>query len=91
MIKSINGNIRGMKVMSWNKTDRPIKDKIAEIKHCLDYDKPQILFVNELNLKYGKTRGIMNHRNYKFKVDNLIIANNIARIGAWIHTDMKYV
>ena len=36
IIKSINGNIRGMKVMSWNKTDRPLEDKIAEIKFCLD-------------------------------------------------------
>ena len=27
IIRSINGNIRGMKIISWNKTDRSIEEK----------------------------------------------------------------
>ena len=58
-IKTTNGNIKGMQILSWNKTDRPIEDKINEIKLILDIEKPHVMFVNELNLLLNKPRGLL--------------------------------
>ena len=40
----------------WYKTDKPLEEKITEIEFILDYDKPNILFVNELSLLYKKNQ-----------------------------------
>ena len=88
--KSINGNIQGFKIMNWNKTDRPLEEKINAIKQILIEHKPHILFVNELNLIATNYSGITNNPGYNFECDKLLLANNTARTGVWISNKIQY-
>ena len=90
IIKAINGNINGMKVTCWNKTDAPLIKKINDIKQILCNDKPHVLIVNELNLNDFQFRGITKFPNYRFKSDRLLHSIGKARTGMWIHRDLIY-
>ena len=91
--RSENGNIRSvLKIMSWNKGKNDISKmgNIEEIKELIKDKKPDILFINELNLKDTDDIGNMNIINYNFEHDLLYFSNGIARLGAWIKSYLVY-
>ena len=90
LIKAVNGNIKGMKITCWNKTNAPLMTKINDIKEILKNDKPHVLIVNELNLNEDQHKGITNYQNYKFESDKLLHSIGKARTGMWIHKDIIY-
>ena len=92
LIKSINGNIKFnvMKIMSWNKNDGPLKDKISDIKELIKRHSPHIFVVQELNYSRNMCAGIANINGYQFETYDLIKNSDKARCGMWISNKLIY-
>ena len=74
--KSSNGNgmknTNNMKIITWNKGDSNIMEKMCEIKRLIQTQKPKIPFVNELNLNDRQSTAVTNIKNYSFEHDKKI-------------------
>lgn len=88
--KTINGNTKNkIRIISFNKADENIAAKMNNINQIIIKQKPQILIVNELNLRFNQYSGITNIKGYNFITDVLINSKNNVRIGMWISKNLK--
>ena len=89
--RASNGNIPPLKILTWNKTNVNIVDRMNEIQKLIKTIKPAVMFVQELNLNEHQSKSLTNIKNYKFISDNLIITNKTARLGCWISNDLIFL
>ena len=85
-IKTINGNISNntLRILSWNKNNDPIANKMEDIKQLIIKHKPLIVVINELNLANNDHSCITEIKGFNFEKDDLINTNEIAYTGMWI-------
>ena len=79
-----------MKMLTWNKNDCNIEDRMVQIKELIIDQKPHILFINELNFNPDQNKGITFIKNYTFETDNFPQYNKTARTGVWISNNLNY-
>ena len=80
--KTINGNNNNnLCIMTWNKADTNIEDKMFTIKQYIIKYSPKIFFVMELNLNFTQNSGTTNIPGYNFVSDSLLDLNQTSRIG----------
>ena len=85
-IKSYNGNIfrNKIRILSWNKNDGNIADRMDDIKELVRRHSPRVIIIQELNYSRIMCSGITNMNGYSFESDNLINTNVTSRCGMWI-------
>ena len=79
-----------MRIMSWNKNDCNIENRMDDIKELTRRHKPHIIIIQELNLSNNNCKGIINMEGYQFEHDDLINSNKTSRCGMWVSDKLTY-
>ena len=88
-IKIENGNIKGLKILHWNKGPSHLINFTHIIDNILEKHNPSILCLNEANIKPEHIKDL-EFTDYKIEVDNLINDRGLARTAVIIHKDVSY-
>ena len=84
-------NIRQkLKIATWNKGNSLLTNSIDILQHVTNIIKPDILAVQELNIKYNDNIDTLTIPGYTLLHDRLIDKNGIARAGLLIKDNIKY-
>ena len=70
LVKAINGNINNnnFNIISWNKGNSHLSNRMEAIKQIIINNKPQVLIICELNFKQEDHLSLTNIQGYKFKI-----------------------
>ena len=88
-----NGNINQKKltILSWNKGNSKIINKIDAIRHLAAKNTPSIIAIQEMNLTAEIDLEDIQIPNYTLEIDNLLKLRGRTRAATYISDQLKYV
>ena len=79
-----------MKLVTWNKGNGKATNSIERIKSIILEDKPQLLFISELQLSKDEDSTLMKIEGYKLITDDLMKKFHMCRSGFYIQNDIMF-
>ena len=90
-IKATNGNGKNhIKLITWNKGNAPIENRMIYIKNIIKNESPHIFFINEAELSKTTPPGVTFIPGYRLEKDQLFETNGRARTIGWIKNNITY-
>ena len=79
-----------IKFVQINKGDAGMYSRIEKIQNVISEHKPQVLVINEINLKGTDQISRSQFPNYSMEMDNLDVVDTMSRTGVLVHKNLHY-